>query len=51
MIDNDVFVEIGRMIGMGSLSTWRRSAAVPLHPPRIPLDLTWARTLVVAVGS
>jgi hypothetical protein len=43
--------EIGGIIGRGNRSTRRKPAAVPLCPPQIPHDLTWARTLAAAVGS
>jgi hypothetical protein len=32
-------------------STRRKPAPVPLCPPQIPYDLTWARTQAAAVGS
>jgi hypothetical protein len=35
-------------IGRGNRSTRRKPAAVPLCPPQIPHELTWARTLVTA---
>jgi hypothetical protein len=38
-------------IGRGNRSTWRKLAPVPLCPPQIPHDLTWARTRASAVGS
>jgi hypothetical protein len=41
----------GMMIGRGNRSTERKHAPVPLCPPQIPHDLTWARTQAAAVGS
>jgi hypothetical protein len=41
----------GTRIGMGNWSTWRKPAPVPLYPPQIPYDLTWARTWVAMVVS
>jgi hypothetical protein len=41
----------GVRVGRGNRSTARKSAPVPLCPPQIPHDLTWARTRVAAVGS
>jgi hypothetical protein len=41
----------GIRIGRGSRNTWRKPVPVPLCPPQIPHDLTWARTLAAAVGS
>jgi hypothetical protein len=38
-------------IGRGNRSTQRKPAPVPLCPPQIPHDLTWARTRAAAVGS
>jgi hypothetical protein len=32
-------------------STWRKPAPVPLCPPKIPHDLTWARTWAATLGS
>jgi hypothetical protein len=37
--------------GRGNRSTRRNPAPVPLCPPQIPHDLTWARTRTAAVGS
>jgi hypothetical protein len=52
MIDDDDCGAIGGMrIGRGNWSTWRKTALVPLCPPQIPHDLTWARTRAAAVGS
>jgi hypothetical protein len=44
-------VEIGGMIGRGNQSTRRKPAPVPLRPPQIPHNLTWAQTGAAAVGS
>jgi hypothetical protein len=41
----------GKRIGRGNRSTRRKPAPVPLCPPQIPHDLTWARTRAAAVGS
>jgi hypothetical protein len=38
-------------IGRGNWSTRRKHAPVPLCPPQIPHDLTWARTRTAAVES
>jgi hypothetical protein len=43
--------EFGGMNGRGNRSTRRTPASVPLCPPQIPHDLTWARSGTVAVGS
>jgi hypothetical protein len=37
-------------IGKGNRSTRRKPAPVPLYPPQIPHDLTWARIRDTAVG-
>jgi hypothetical protein len=51
MIDDD-HGAVGRiMIGRGKRSTRRKSAPVPLCPPKIPHDLTWDRTRAASVGS
>jgi hypothetical protein len=45
MIDDGDCGAIGGMkIGRGNLSTRRTPAPVPLRPPQIPHDVTWART-------
>jgi hypothetical protein len=41
----------GMRIDRGNRSTRRKPATVPLCPPQIPYDLTWARTRAAAVGS
>jgi hypothetical protein len=41
----------GMRTGRGNLYTRRKPAPVPLCPPEIPHDLTWARTRAAAVGS
>jgi hypothetical protein len=52
MIDDDEWGAVGGLIiGMGNRSTRRKSVPVPLCPPQIPRDLTWARTRAVAVES
>jgi hypothetical protein len=49
--DDDEYGAVGGMrIGRGNRSTLRNPAPVPLCPPQILHDLTWARTLVAAVG-
>jgi hypothetical protein len=48
MIDD----EYGTVGGMrGDRSTRRKLAPVPLRPPQIPHDLTWARTRAAAMGN
>jgi hypothetical protein len=50
--DDDECGAVGGMrIGKGNRSTRRKPAAVPLCQPKIPHDLTWARTRAAAVGS
>jgi hypothetical protein len=52
MIADDECGAVGGMrIGRGDRSTRRKPVLVPLCPPRISHDLTWARTRVAAVGS
>jgi hypothetical protein len=41
----------GMKIGWGNLSTRRIPATVPLCPPQMLHDMTWAGTLAAAVGS
>jgi hypothetical protein len=41
----------GMRIGRGNRSTPRKLAPVPLCPPQIPHDLTWARPRAALVGS
>jgi hypothetical protein len=41
----------GVRIGRVNQSTRRKPAPVPLCPPQIPHDVTWARTRAAAVGS
>jgi hypothetical protein len=51
-IDDDECGTVGGMrIGRGSRSNRRKHAPVPLCPPQIPHDLTWARTRAAAVGN
>jgi hypothetical protein len=38
-------------LGKGNRSTQRKPAAMPLCPPQIPHDLTWARTRATAEGN
>jgi hypothetical protein len=49
--DDECGAVSGMRIGRGNLSTRRKPAPVPLRPPQIPRDLTWARTRAAAVGS
>jgi hypothetical protein len=52
MIDDDEWGAVsGMRTGRGNRSTWRKPAPVPLCPPQIPYDLTWAQTWAAAVGS
>jgi hypothetical protein len=52
MIDDEECGAVrGLRIGRDNRSTRRKPAPVPLFPPQIPRDLTWARTRAVAVGS
>jgi hypothetical protein len=51
MIGGDECGVSGMRIGRGNRSTLRKPAAVPLCPPQIPCDLTWARTGAAAVGN
>jgi hypothetical protein len=44
--DDDDDGAVSRMrIGKGNRSTWIKPVPVPLSPPQIPHDLTWARTV------
>jgi hypothetical protein len=49
--DGDCGAIAGMKIGRGNWSTRRKPASVPLCPPQILHDLTWARTRAAAVGS
>jgi hypothetical protein len=52
MMDDDD--ECGAICGMsdrGNRSTRRKPAPLPLYPPQIPHDLSWAVTRAAAVGS
>jgi hypothetical protein len=51
MIGDECRAVGGMSIGRGNRSTRRKPASVPLCPPQIPHDLTWARTGAVEVGS
>jgi hypothetical protein len=44
MMYDDECGTVGRMIGTGNRSTQRKPVPMPLCPPQIPHDLTWART-------
>jgi hypothetical protein len=41
----------GMRIGKGNRNTRKKPVPMPLCPPQIPHDLTWARTRAAAVGS
>jgi hypothetical protein len=49
MIDDECGAVGGMRIGRGNRSTRRKPASVPLCPPQIPHDLTWARTRAASV--
>jgi hypothetical protein len=50
--DDDECGAVGGMkIGKGNQSTRRNPAPLPLCPPKILQDLTWARTRSAALGS
>jgi hypothetical protein len=50
--DDDECGAVGRMrIGRGNRSTRRKPAAVPLRPPQIRHEVTWARARAAAVES
>jgi hypothetical protein len=51
MVDDECGPVGGMRIGSGNRSTRSKPAPVPLCPPQIPYDLTWARTRAAAVGS
>jgi hypothetical protein len=52
MIAEGDFAAIGGMTtDRGNRSTRRKPAPVPLCPPQIPYNLTWARTRAFAGGS
>jgi hypothetical protein len=51
MIDDECEVVGGIKIVRGNRSTQRKPVPVPLRPPQIPHDLTWARTRAAAMGS
>jgi hypothetical protein len=52
MIDDDECGAVGGIrICRGNRSTSRKPTPVPLYPPQIPHDLTWARTQATVVGS
>jgi hypothetical protein len=51
-VDDDEYAAVGGIrIGRGNRSTRRKPALVPLCPPQMSHDLTWARTRTDAVGS
>jgi hypothetical protein len=52
MTDDDERGAVGGMrIGSGNRSTKRKPAPVPLSPPQIPHDLTWARARLLTAGT
>jgi hypothetical protein len=51
LIDEDCGAVGGTKVGRGNRSSQKKPAPVPLCPPRITHDLTWARTRAAAVGS
>jgi hypothetical protein len=51
MIDDETGAVCGMRIGTGNRRTLRKPTPVPLCPPQIPHDLTWARSRAPAVGS
>jgi hypothetical protein len=51
MVDDECGAVGGMRIGRGNQSTGRKLAPVPLSPPQIPHDVTWARKRAAAVGS
>jgi hypothetical protein len=50
-LDDDECGAVGGMVGKGNRSTRRKPAPVPLCPPQLAHDLSWARTCIAAVGS
>jgi hypothetical protein len=51
MIDDECGAVVGMRIGRGNRNTRKKLTPVPLHPPEIPHDVTWAGTRVAAMGS
>jgi hypothetical protein len=51
MIEDECGAVGGVRTGRGNRSTRRKPASVPLCPPQIPHDLTWARTRTAAMGN
>jgi hypothetical protein len=49
--DDECGAVSGMRIGRGNQNTRIKPAPVPLSPPQIPYDLTWARTRSASVGS
>jgi hypothetical protein len=49
MMDDDECGTVGGMIGRWNRNTRRKPAPVPLYPPQILHDLTWAWTLAASV--
>jgi hypothetical protein len=50
-VDDECGAVGGMRISKGKRSTRTKPAPVPLCPPQIPHDLTWARTRAAEVGS
>jgi hypothetical protein len=51
IVDDECGAIGGMRIGRGNRSTRRKLVSVPLCPPLIPHDLSWARTRTATVGS
>jgi hypothetical protein len=51
VMDDYVYGAVDRMIGRVNRNTRRKPAALPLCPPQIPYDLTWAQSRGATVGS
>jgi hypothetical protein len=51
MIDEDERGAVGGVSSRESGSNGRKPAPVPLSPPQIPHDVTWARTPAAEMGS
>jgi hypothetical protein len=51
LVDDECGTVGGMRIGRGNRSIRRKPDPMPLRPPQIPHDLTWARTRAAAVGS
>jgi hypothetical protein len=49
--DGDCGAIGGTKIGRGNRNSRRKPASLPLCPPQVPHNLTWARTRAAAIGS